>query len=51
MPGRRTALADEYDAALERGEIKRTGNPNSSGLEELPGAADVGLTHKEIHEA
>lgn len=44
-------LADEYDAAQERGEIKKTGNPNSSGTEELPGAADIGLTHKDIHEA
>lgn len=44
-------LADEYDAAQERGEIKRTGNPNSSRTEELPGAEDIGLTHKDIHEA
>ncbi|MCO5080902.1 MAG: SAM-dependent methyltransferase [Rhizobiaceae bacterium] len=44
-------LADEYDAAQERGEIKKTGNPNSSRTEELPGAADIGLSHKDIHEA
>lgn len=46
-------LADEYDAAQRRKEIRKAGKqPNSSRLEELPaGAGDVGLTHKEIHEA
>lgn len=44
-------LADEYDAAQQRGEIRRTGNPNSSKAEELPGASDIGLTHKDIYEA
>ena len=37
-------LADEYDAAQKRKEIKKAGNPNSSKTEELPGPADVGLT-------
>lgn len=44
-------LADEYDAAQERGEVKSVGNPNYSQAEELPTAADVGLTPKQIHEA
>jgi len=44
-------LADEYDAAQARGEIRGAGKPKSSRSEELSGAADVGLTHKEIHEA
>lgn len=42
-------LADEYDAAQDRGEVKRVGN--SSRAEELPAAADIGLSHKDIHEA
>lgn len=42
-------LADEYDAAQERGEVRRAGN--SSTPEELVSAADLGLTHKDIHEA
>ncbi|RTL87901.1 MAG: hypothetical protein EKK29_07065 [Hyphomicrobiales bacterium] len=44
-------LADEYDAAQERKEIRRAGNPNSSKTEELPGPKDIGLTYKDIHEA
>ena len=44
-------LADEYEAAQERGEVKSVGNPNFSRAEELPDAASVGLTAKEIHEA
>jgi hypothetical protein len=43
-------LADEYDAAQERGEVRTAGKPNSSNAEEF-GAADIGLTHKDIHEA
>jgi hypothetical protein len=49
--GAKRRLADEYDAAQERGEIKSVGKPNSSNSEELAGAADIGLTHKDIHEA
>jgi hypothetical protein len=61
-------LADEYDAAQERGEVatqsdgpslrdhvpgenKIAGKPYSSGAEELGGVTDIGLTHKDIHEA
>lgn len=44
-------LADEYDAAQERGEVAKAGNPNSSSREELPGVSDIGLTHKQVHEA
>jgi hypothetical protein len=46
-------LADEYDAAQERGEVKtRADNQHaSSTAEEAVSASDVGLTHKEIHEA
>jgi hypothetical protein len=47
----KTRLADEYDAAQERGELKKAGNPNSSRTEELPGPADIGLTAKQVHEA
>lgn len=44
-------LADEYDAAQERGEVAKAGKPNSSGREELPGVDELGLTHKQVHEA
>lgn len=44
-------LADEYDAAQDRGEVAKNGQPSSSMLEELPTVADIGLTHKDIHEA
>jgi hypothetical protein len=45
-------LADEYDAAQERGEIRRHGGDQTSGTEDcLPCAADIGLTHKDIFEA
>jgi len=42
-------LADEYDAAQDRGEVRRAGN--SSTPEELASVTDIGLTHKDIHEA
>jgi hypothetical protein len=46
-------LADEYDAAQERGEVARVSDGRrSSKAEDLkPTAADIGLSHKEIHEA
>jgi hypothetical protein len=47
-------LADEYDAAQERGEIGKRGDYGAvtSTAEVTPAtAADIGLTHKEIHEA
>ena len=42
-------LADEYDAAQDRGEVRKAGN--SSTPEELASVGDIGLTHKDIHEA
>lgn len=42
-------LADEYDAAQDRGEVRKAGN--SSSAEELVGVAEIGLTHKAIHDA
>lgn len=45
-------LADEYDAAQERGEVRKQGGDQTSKAEVcLPGPADIGLTHKDIHEA
>jgi len=47
-------LADEYDAAQERGEVGKRGDFGavSSARELTPAtAADVGLSRKEIHEA
>lgn len=45
-------LADEYDAAQERGDVA-SGRPKSLPDQKTftPTAADIGLTHKEIHEA
>lgn len=42
-------LADEYDAAQERGEVADQGKPSRTGG--LATVADIGLTHKDIHEA
>lgn len=42
-------LADEYDAAQLRGEVAPQGKP--SATEGLATAAEIGLTHKDIHEA
>ena len=47
-------LADEYDAAQERGEVGQSGSRSDlvpNGNEVPPTAADLGLTRKEIHEA
>jgi len=43
-------LADEYDAAQERGEIAKAGNPNFSGMEKLPSGLDL-VSPKALHEA
>lgn len=45
-------LAEEYDAAQERGEVGKRGDfggVNSRG-KDTPTAADLGLAHKDIHE-
>lgn len=44
-------LADEYDAAQERGEIRSANTGRSTSALEAPSADDVGLSHKEVHEA
>ena len=51
-------LADEYDAAQERGEVAtRQNNPGSGGhlgdgkMPPLATVGDLGLRHDEIHEA
>ena len=47
-------LADEYDAAQERGEVAKQGElgrGRSSKQELLSTAADIGITKKEVHEA
>lgn len=43
-------LADEYDAAQGRGEV-RGANQRTASRPEAVGAEDVGLTHKDVHEA
>lgn len=46
--GAKRRLADEYDAAQERGEIKSNGGDRTV---QLPNSEDVGLSRREIHEA
>jgi len=43
-------LADEYDAAQDRGEV-RGSRERTASTPEAVGASDLGLTHKVIHEA
>jgi hypothetical protein len=48
---KRAGLADEYDAAQERGEV-RAANERTASNPEAVGVGDLdGLTHKDIHEA
>ena len=46
-------LADEYDAAQAAGEIGKRGDFGgvTSRGEDTPKAADIGLTHKQVHDA
>jgi hypothetical protein len=47
-------LADEYDAAQDRGEVGKSGARTDlvpSGNEVIPSASDLGLSRKQIHEA
>lgn len=44
-------LAEEYDAAQDRGEVRRANNEKTASEAEAVSAADIGLTHKAIHEA
>lgn len=46
-------LAEEYDAAQDRGEVGKRGEFGgvTSRGEDTPTVADIGLTHKAIHEA
>jgi hypothetical protein len=47
-------LADEFDAAQERGEVAKQGKPKSKKPSQKEGLAtikDIGLTWKQVHEA
>ena len=45
-------LADEYDAAQERGEVAKKGKPVNVPGQNIKATADqIGLSRKEIHEA
>ncbi|HXE86183.1 MAG TPA: hypothetical protein VN524_05205 [Hyphomicrobiaceae bacterium] len=47
-------LADEYDAAQERGEVQKPGGDRVSNVPDrnnAPTVQDIGLTRKDIHEA
>jgi hypothetical protein len=49
-PGAKRRLADEYDGAQERREVRAPNERTASGREAV-GVKDIGLTHKQIHEA
>jgi len=53
VPGAKRRLADEYDAAQERGEVAsvRDGRRSSEAEDQKPTVADISLIHKDIHEA
>lgn len=47
-------MTEEYDAAQDRGEVGKSGSRSdlvTQGNEVTPTAADIGLSHKDIHEA
>lgn len=44
-------LADEYDAAQERGEVRGANQGRSASALEAPSVGDIGLTHKDFHDA
>jgi hypothetical protein len=51
--GAKRRLADEYDAAQDRGEVQVRGGQGKRDLpgENIPSIGDLGLTSKDIHEA
>ncbi len=44
-------LAEEYDAAQDRGEVRRANNEKTTSTAEAVSAADLGLRRDEIHQA
>jgi hypothetical protein len=48
--GAKRRLADEYDAAQEWGEVRGDRQRTASNAEAV-GVDDIGITHKDIHEA
>lgn len=44
-------LADEYDAAQERGEVATKADQNLLPEKKKVSASDLGMTHKQVHEA
>lgn len=44
-------LADEYDAAQAVGEIRDANTGRSASALEAPSAREIGLSHKEVHDA
>lgn len=49
--GAKRRLADEYDAAQERGEVRKQADNQAYSKTEKAGPSDLGLSAKEIHEA
>jgi hypothetical protein len=49
--GAKRRIAEEYDAAQERGEVAKRGDPRPSATEGLATVEQIGLTYMEIHEA
>lgn len=44
-------LAEEYDAAQDRGDVRKPNQGRSTSNLEAPNVSDIGLTHKDIHDA
>lgn len=49
--GAKRRLADEYDAAQDRGEVATRADQNLLPEQKKVSVAEIGLTHKDIHEA
>ncbi|WP_312472046.1 hypothetical protein [Brucella sp.] len=48
-------LAEEYDAAQERGEVRKANNEKTNSIAEAVSVSvsvsEIGITHKQVHEA
>lgn len=44
-------LAQEYDDAQDRGEVRRANNEKTASGREAVSASDIGISHKDVHEA
>ncbi len=51
LAGGQRRLADEYDAAQDRGEVRGANTGRSVSQAETPSFRDIGFSEKDIHEA